>query len=176
MYQCFSKVIHVCARARMYMCMRPCRLQKDWQSLLCSLTPAAWREVKLKKEDWLPLHYHFTSRQSPITPSPRSEKERRGQRSPPQPPLTDNEGNTAGRRVGGREGRNGWGREAEEETEEEDEKVSTNEERFSSPAMGRFEDRAKKEKVEKTMTVGREEGGVVVERGVGVKVGSESTL
>lgn len=22
-------------------CMRPCRLQKDWQSFLCSLTPAA---------------------------------------------------------------------------------------------------------------------------------------
>lgn len=38
----------------------------------------------------------------------------------------------------------------------------------------RTEKRRKRE--EKTMIGGREEGGVVVERGVGVKVGSESTL
>lgn len=43
--------------------------------------------------------------------------------------------------------------------------------------MGRFEERGEGKEEENTMIGGREEeGGVVVERGVGVKVGSESTL
>jgi len=102
--------------------MRPCRLQKDWQSLLRSLTPAVWlEEIKERGLTTTPLSLHFTARQKPIPPSLRSERKKRGQRSPPpQPPLTDNEENTAGRRE-----RRGWRRGGEEE---EDKKQGRNRE------------------------------------------------
>lgn len=62
----------------------------------CGLTR---RKIKERGLTTTPLALHFTARQKPIPPSPRSEREKRGQRSPPpQPPLTDNEENTAGRR------------------------------------------------------------------------------
>lgn len=92
--------VWVCVCARTCVCVCVCRLQKDWQTppafpYFCGMTGAN------KREDSLPLHYHFTAQQKPIPPSPRSEREKRGQRSPPpppQPPLTNNEENTTGRR------------------------------------------------------------------------------
>lgn len=82
----------VCVRAG-------CRRTSKASSVPLLLWPD-WEENKKIGLTRTPLSLHFTARQKPIPPSPRSEREKRGQRSPPlpQPPLTDNEENTAGRR------------------------------------------------------------------------------
>lgn len=58
-------------------CLRPCRLQKDWQSLLRSLTPVAWREeIKERGLTTNPLSLHFTTKAHPSIPAVGEKEER----------------------------------------------------------------------------------------------------